>query len=437
MKVKRRFEMAHEMNADRYIKKHCRYCESELPKYFLDLGLSPLANSFVPKECAGEPEFKCPLRLTRCRTCGLVQLTHVVAPDMLFAHYLYVSSTTKTFKQHFAEYAAAVRKSLYPAKGHNALAVDIGSNDGLLLSCYRKEGLFAVGVDPAKNLCEDANRRGLKTINRYFDAACVETICKEFGHADAVSANNVFAHIDDIHGVCRNVYDLLDDQGMFVIEFPYLFVMLKDLVFDMIYHEHLSYIAVHPLRFVLGKFGFEIFDIQEVASHGGSLRVFIQKKGAFRPVRPVVADYLAREEKEGYLCNEPYLEFARRVMEVKEKLNRYVARIKAEGKSISGYGAAAKATTIINFCELTPAQIDYIVDDNPLKQNHLVPGVRIPIVPNAYLQQHPTDYVIIFAWNFAREIMIKNAALAEKNVKFIVPLPSPEIAAPALNGVKS
>lgn len=415
------------MQNDLYIKQHCRYCETELPKSFLDLGLSPLANSLVPKDQTGVEEFKWPLSLTRCRHCSLVQLTHVVPPDLLFAHYLYVSSTTQTFKQHFSEYAAAVRKRLSGSKKNNALAVDIGSNDGLLLSHYMKEGMCAVGVDPAKNLSEDANKRGLKTINRYFDDNCVEAIVNQYGHADAVSANNVFAHIDDIASVCRNVHALLDPEGMFVIEFPYLFTMLKELLFDMIYHEHLSYIAIHPLKFVLEKFGFEIFDIQEVASHGGSLRVFSQKKGAARPVATIVRDYLSAEEKLGYMKNGPYLDFAKRVMEVKKKLNDYVAKIKSEGKTIAGYGAAAKATTIINFCSLTSKQIDYIVDDNPLKQNHLVPGVRIPIVPSSHLQKHPADYVIIFAWNFAREIMARNSAVSEKGVQFIVPLPEPKV----------
>ncbi len=414
-------------NADLYKKKHCRYCAHELPKPFLDLGFSPLANSLVPCAEAGRDEFQCPLRLTRCPVCGLVQLTHVVPPDLLFAHYLYVSSTTQTFRQHFAGYAQSVKKRVASVKRNNALAVDIGSNDGLLLACYQKEGMVAVGVDPAKNLSDDANKRGLKTINRYFDTDCVEQIVREFGHADAVSANNVFAHIDDIQSVCRNVSALLDEQGMFVIEFPYLLVMFEELLFDMVYHEHLSYIAVTPLTYILGKHGFEIFDIEEVSSHGGSLRVFAQKKGGGRKVAPIVAQYLQREQKGGYLTEKPYAEFAARVAQVKTRLNDYVARIKTEGKTLAGYGAPAKATTIINYCGFGPSQIDFIVDDNPLKQDHLVPGAKIPIVPSAHLVQNPTDYVIIFAWNFAKEIMEKNGGLREKGVQFIVPLPEPKI----------
>ncbi len=418
--------MNNRANAEKYRKLNCRYCKTPLPEPFLDLGFSPLANSLVPKSEADREEFECPLCLTKCPKCHLVQLGHVVPPDLLFSHYLYVSSTTQTFRHHFADYAKAVREKL--AGQENPLAVDIGSNDGLLLSCYEKEGMCAVGVDPAKNLCEDATKRGLKTINRYFDETCVDLIVQKYGPADVVSGNNVFAHIDDIGKVCENVARLLDKNGMFVIEFPYLPFMLRDLTFDMIYHEHLSFIAITPLAFMLDQFGLSIFDIQEVASHGGSLRVFSQKKESGRhDVRPVVAQYLEKEKKDGLLTLAPYQEFAKKVLAVKVKLNDFIEKAKKQGKTIAGYGAPAKATTIVNFCELTPSQIDFIVDDNPLKQNHLVPGAKIPIVSSAYLQSHPTDYVIIFAWNFAKEITTKNFQLVNKGVQFLVPLPEPKL----------
>jgi len=410
---------------DVYLKKQCRYSGKSLPKAFLDLGFSPLANSFVPKGKEDQKEFQCPLRLTRCPESGLVQLTHVVPPDLLFSHYLYVSSTTKTFRDHFADYARAV-KSYLCADG-KALAVDIGSNDGLLVACYENEGMRGVGVDPAKNLAEEANRQGRVTLNRYFDDQAVDAIIKDYGHAHVVSGNNVFAHIDDIQGVCRNVTRLLDPKGFFVIEFPYLVTMLKELLFDMVYHEHLSYIAVHPLQYLLKQHELEIFDIQYVASHGGSLRVFSQKQGGPRSIAPVVQEYLNREREEGYLEEDVYLKFAEQVAGVKKELMSFVEKIKREGKTIAGYGAPAKATTIISYCGFTPEQIDFVVDDNSLKQDHYVPGAKIPVVPSSHLHANPTDYVIIFAWNFAREIMQKNLSLAEKGVQFIVPLPKPTL----------
>lgn len=408
-----------------YRRKQCRYCGAELPPPFLKLGPMALANSFLTREEARQPEFECPLDLTLCPVCRLVQLTHVVPAEKMFSHYLYVSSTTQTFRTHFADYARSVRAKIFKKTG--GVAVDIGSNDGLLVACYEKEGFTGIGIEPAKNLSDDANRRGIYTIHDYFGERSVKEILGKAGPADVISGNNVFAHIDDTHGVLRNVSALLDPQGIFVIEFPYLGVMFEKMFFDMIYHEHLSYIAVAPLRHVLGLFGLEIFDIEEVSSHGGSLRVYIQKKGAGRPVALKVTAMLADEARKGYDRDATYEDFAKRVYKVREELIRFVTEAKAGEKTISGYGAPAKATTIINFCRLGPREIDYVVDDNPLKQDRLVPGAKIPVVPRTYLSEHPTDFIVIFAWNFAPEIMKKLGPEKQKGIKFIIPLPSPSV----------
>jgi len=456
---------------DQYKKNACRYCDTKLDEPFLDLGLSPLANNLPKADEQDAEEFKCPLALTKCPKCHLVQLSHVVPADLMFAHYLYVSSTTKTFQIHFAEYAkdlktrllgisnksvianpakAQVKQSLSsgllrrPAKDGTSrnddqevsiggpgltqpLAVDIGSNDGLLLSCYQKEGMRAVGIEPAKNLADVANQNGFTTINQYFGENAVKEIIQKHGHADIISANNVFAHIDDVQSVLKNVNTLLDEDGIFVIEFPYLLTMFEKMFFDMIYHEHLSYIAITPLDYFAKRFGLEIFDIKEVPSHGGSLRVFIKKKTGAFPVSKTVGKYLENEVGKGTNSEQAYLAFAGRVRKVKAEILRCIQKIKSEGKSIAGYGAPAKATTIVNYCSLDTSQIDYVVDDNPLKQNRLVPGTRIPIVSSDHLNQKPPDYLLIFAWNFAKEILAKLAPLKQKNIKFIVPLPKPEI----------
>jgi SAM-dependent methyltransferase len=412
------------MTNDPHRRKTCRYCDTVLGEPFLDLGSQPLANNLPRKEDAAKTEFHCPLAVVKCPKCHLVQLTHSVPAHLMFDEYLYVSSTTQTFRTHFAEYAGDVRGRL-PQKDR-PLAVDIGSNDGLLVSCYEKAGMRGIGVEPAKNLAADANKRGVITLNRYFDEETVREITAKYGKADAISANNVFAHIDDIQSVVRNVRELLSDDGFFVIEFAYLVTMLEKMFFDMIYHEHVCYIGITALGFLMERFGMEIFDITERGTHGGSLRVFMQKKGG--PYRRAVSvDRFLREEKEkGCLDAKTYQDFASRVMSFKEKLNGMVAVLKKQEKTISGYGAPAKASTIINFCELTPREIDYIVDDNPLKQGRLIPGRKIPIVTSAYLDEHPTDYVLIFAWNFAEEIILKIEPLRARGVKFIIPLPEPK-----------
>ena len=408
-----------------YRKTKCRYCDSKLPVSFLDLGTMALANSFITPGEKGQMEFVCPLSLTCCETCKLVQLSHVVPPEKMFSNYLYVSSTTKTFQGHFLNYAKTVKSKL--ASKNNLLAVDIGSNDGLLLSCYQKVGMCAVGVDPAKNLSDEANQKGLPTINRFFDSASVQEIITRYGKADAVSANNVFAHIDDVKSVCRNVYDLLNEEGLFVIEFPYLATMFEEMFFDMIYHEHLSYISITALNYFMKSQGFKIVAIEKVASHGGSLRIFSAKQSSQVKVSPEVNNFVKEEEKKGYLTKSVYEAFARRVQNVKISLNEFVQKIWSNKNTISGYGAPAKAGTIINYCGFTPSQIEYIVDDNPLKQNTLSPGANIPIVSSQYLYEHPTDYVLIFAWNFANEIMKKIEHLRDEGTKFIVPLPKPTI----------
>ena len=425
--------------SEKYKKTKCRYCDSPLGKPFLDLGENhPLANSLPRPEDLGKPVFTCPLQLVKCAHCHLVQLAHAVPAHLMFEDYLYVSSTTKTFREHFAAYAHTVKSKLGSIS--NPVAVDIGSNDGLLVSCYMNEGMKAVGVDPAKNLAKQANAEGRPTLNRYFDETCVAEIIQKYGKAHAISANNVFAHIDDIQSVCRNVFNLLDDEGFFVIEFPYLVTMLDEMLFDMIYHEHVSYIGVTALNFLMNKYDAHVFDVQRVSSHGGSLRVFIAKQKSLFQVQPIVGELLELEKNKGCLSSEVYEKFAARVLNFKKDLNGLVKKIRDEGKTIWGYGAPAKATTIINFCELTTNEIENIVDDNPLKQGRYVPGGPslspsapngstgcIPIISSSHLEAKPPDYILIFAWNFAKEIIGKIGHLQNRGVQFIVPLPEPRI----------
>lgn len=406
-----------------YQRKTCRYCDTPLGPAFLDLGLQPLANNLPRKDDAAKPEFRCPLAVVKCEKCHLVQLTHSVPAQLMFDDYLYVSSTTKTFREHFAGYAEDVKARLTGKA--KPLAIDIGSNDGLLVSCYEKAGMRGVGIEPAKNLAAEANRNGVTTLNRYFGEETVREVITRYGKADVISANNVFAHIDDIQSVCRNVRELLADDGFLVIEFAYLVTMLEKMFFDMIYHEHVCYIGVTALGFLLNRFGMEIFDIKPVETHGGSLRVFIKKNGGPHPRTATVDRFLREEKEKGCLEKRAYLDFSARVAGFRQKLNQMITDLKKHGKTVSGYGAPAKATTIVNFCGFTPTQIDYIVDDNPLKQGRLVPGAKIPIVPSVHLNEKPTDYVLIFAWNFAKEIISKIEPLRARHVKFIIPLPEP------------
>lgn len=410
-------------DTDAYRRTACRYCEAELSPSFLDFGMMPLANSFIRENQVDESEFVCDLSLCWCANCTLVQLSHVVPPKVMFDQYLYVSSTTQTFQKHFADYARQVREKLRHVE--KALAVDIGSNDGLLLACYEQEGLRAIGVEPAENLSDLANRNGRKTMNSFFNSECVEEILATYGPAHVVSANNVFAHMDESKKVCENVVRLLVRDGLFVLEFPYLLTMIEGLLFDMIYHEHLSYPSVHALHYLFQRFDLKIFDIDFVPSHGGSLRVFVERNDGPYPTSDRVAAYLDRERVNGYLSFDTYQRFADRVNGARKEIPKYLYRIISSGKTIAGYGAAAKANTLLCACGLTNSDIKYIVDDNPLKQDYLTPGTKIPIVSSSHFDSDPSDYIVIFAWNFAPEIMKKLAHLRKQGVQFIIPLPTP------------
>ncbi len=403
----------------------CRYCTRPLGAPFLELGDMPLANAFVsPKGTAGA-EFTCPLSVVHCPACHLVQLTHVVPAARMFSHYLYVSSTSDAFRQHFRDYATAVR-SWFPQGGID-LAVDIGSNDGALVQSFLDQRVHAIGVEPATNLHHDAVRRGVPTINRYFDDGCVDEILLTRGRAGVVTANNVFAHVDDASALCGNVHALLRDDGLFVIECPYLVTMCEQLLFDMIYHEHLSYLSATALDFMLARHGFEIIAIHDVRSHGGSLRIVAQKRGGSRAGGPAWRGYIERERLGGFHETRAYEAFAGKVRQVQTQLRDAVSRERALGRVVAGYGAPAKANTLINYCQWTADDIAYLVDDNPLKQGTVAPGSRIPVVDAGALATNPPDTIIVFAWNFADEIIARMKSRVPAAVQWVVPLPAPRV----------
>lgn len=399
----------------------CRICGNRDLKKILSLGQSPLANSLLSEQELKEKEEMFPLEIMYCNNCKLCQLSYVVNPEKMFKNYVYVTSTTETFKKHFKEMAEELKEefNLNP----ESLVVDIGSNDGLLLKELKNSGVRVMGVEPAENICEIARKNGVDTMCEFFNENVVENIIKIKGKADIITGNNVFAHIADIKSVTENAKKLLKDNGIFAIEVQYLYDTMKYLTFDNIYHEHLSYYSVLSLNEFFKKHDMEIFKVKHVDSHGGSIRVYIQKKGGKLPIDAGVNELLIREKEEGLERIEIYEKFAQRVYEIRNKLKEFIEKIKAENKKIAGYGAPAKATTALNFYGINKEYIDYIVDDNKLKQGLTVPGVRIPIVSKEHLDKNLPDYIIILAWNFADEIMRNNQQYKDKGVKFIVPFP--------------
>jgi len=403
----------------------CRSCGGEGCKPFLSLGSTPLANSLLTAEQRSQPEYTVPLASVVCPTCWLVQLTEVVDPALLFRNYLYVTSTTKTFRDHFGAFANHVVDEFKLPAG--ALAVDIGSNDGLLLRSFAQRGMTVRGVEPATNLAKLANESGVPTINEFFDQRVVDTIIGDVGTASVVTANNVFAHIEDIHGVTRNVKRLLAPDGVFVVEAQYLLDTIQMMTFDNTYHEHLYYYSLTALGAFFAMHDMRIFHVEHVDTHGGSIRVFVAHKDARHTRRQSVDDMLANEERLGVRNYSFYAGYAAKIADMRERLTRHIRSLKEQGKRIAGYGAPAKSTTLLNYCGIGSQYIDYVVEDNALKHGLFTPGTHIPIVPSSELESNTPDYVLVLAWNFAKEILGKTEALQKKGVGFIVPLPTPVV----------
>lgn len=399
----------------------CRLCGSHQLTLILKLAPTPPANAFVPKEALDKPQSVFPLDVAFCEGCGHVQLLDVVDPAVLFEDYVYVSGTSPVFVQHFQHYANALFDLGRPAGGD--LVVDIGSNDGTLLRAFKDKGMEVQGIDPAKAIAERATADGIPTRAAFFGPDLGRAMAAELGPAAIVTANNVYAHIDDLGGVTDGVRALLAPDGLFSFEVSYLGDVFTDTLFDTIYHEHLSYHSVRPLIPFLAAHGLELIEAVRVPTHGGSLRGIAQRTGGPRRVGASVADMLAYEKKLGLEKAETFHAFAARIEERKRQLAGLLAERKAQGRRIVGYGAPAKATTLMYHFGLGRDALDYIVDDSPLKQGLYSPGLHVPVRPARALEENPPDDIVILAWNFAEPIMKKLQPYREAGIRFIVPLP--------------
>ena len=406
-------------------KKTCRLCGKGPLEKFFNLGLQPLANAFLAQEHF-EKEKQYPLCVARCTNsvCGFVQLAYVVNPDELFSDYVYVSSTSPAFVRHFEEYASDMDRRV-GLKG--ALTLDIGSNDGVLLKPLKALGARALGVDPAAAIAKRATESGLETIVGYFTEKFAKELKAARGEAKLITANNVFAHIDDLDDVMRGVQALLSRDGLFVIEAPYLVDYLEKKLFDTTYHEHLSYLSLRPLQLFFKKFGMHIVDVECVDTHGGSMRIMVAPDGSRFAESPTVAKLISEEETKGLYNPETYQKFTLQVFKNREALRTLLGGLKKEGKTIAGYGAPAKGNTLLNFMQVGTETLDYIVDENPLKQGLFSPGMHVPIVPASHMESHRPDYLLILAWNFAPSIMEKNKAFKDAGGQFIIPVPEAQI----------
>ncbi|MEW6510658.1 MAG: sugar nucleotide-binding protein [Bacteroidota bacterium] len=404
----------------------CRICGTATLRRYLDLGATPLANSYVKKEELSAPEYKEELALQVCTTCGLSQLTKVVHPDLMFKNYLYVSSTTETFRKHCEEMSVTTSRVAGAREGD--LVLDIASNDGCLLSRYQSIGMRVVGVDPAENLAREANAAGIPTINAYWSSSIGNDIASRFGRPRIITATNVFAHVDDMHEFVNGVQACLARQGIFVIECPYVLDFVEKNEFDTAYHEHLSYIGITPLVRLMAMHGMEVFDVEYFSDlHGGTIRTYVCAKGDYAR-GPRVREFLEREKVFGITAEAPYQAFGERVQLNKRQLIELIRKKRNDGSVIWSYGASAKGNTLVNFFELTAADVPVAIDDNPKKWEYYTPGAHMRITGIDELSTSKVDYLLLLAWNFQKEIIARCAAVHYRGA-FIVPVPVPTILA--------
>ncbi len=399
----------------------CRLCDGRLLTLVVSLTPTPPANAFVRESDRGKEQSCFPLDVFFCETCFHVQLLDVVDPRMLFENYVYVSGTSPVFVDHFKQYAESIIR--FAELSRPGLVVDVGSNDGTLLRFFKDAGHAVLGIDPAKNIAGAATASGIETLPAFFDSKLASELRSKRGPADIICANNVYAHVDDLREFTTGVKNFLAPRGLFVFEVSYLVDVVEKVLFDTIYHEHLSYHSVLPLAGFLDSMGMELIEAVRVDSHGGSLRGIAQLKGAGRPVGKSVVDAIQYERNAGFDRAKTFMQLADRINQLKTELTALLARIKREGGRIAGFGAPAKVTTLMYHFGLDAKIIDFIVDDSPLKQGLYTPGLHIPVVPAPVMYERRPDYVLILAWNFADSIMKKHEAFVRAGGRFIVPLP--------------
>ena len=409
-----------------YLRESCRMCGEGALTEAMSLKPTPPGNDFLTKEELGRDEPVYPLDLYFCEACHHIQLGHVVDPKILYQkNYSYVSATSAYFVNHLKHYAKDMveRFDLKPGD----LAVDIGSNDGTCLSFFKEKGMKVVGVDPATEIAGKATENGIDTIADFFGYRLAEELRKKYGTAKYITSHNACAHIDNLFDVVKGVEHWLEADGVFVLEVGYFVDVYTNTWFDTVYHEHLDYHTVAPFEKLFNRVGLELISVERISPQGGSIRVMAQKKGGIIKRDDSVDELIALEVKLGLDKANTLHKFNHKISQVRDNLHNLIHSLKSDGKSIAGFGAPTKATTLMAHFGLDATVLDFIVDDNPLKQGLFTPITHIPVLSADELYKMKPDYVLILAWNFAEPIMQMHKKYSQQVGQFILPMPNPEI----------
>jgi hypothetical protein len=403
----------------------CRLCGAELTRTFVDLGMSPLCESYVPAERLDEAEVFYPLHVRLCETCLLVQLPAYVSGELIFSDYAYFSSYSDSWVAHAKRYAEAMTERLDLTPG--SLVTEVASNDGYLLQHFHAAGIPVLGVEPAGNVAEAARARGIRTEVEFLGADTGREIARRYGRADLVAGNNVFAHVPDIKGFAAGLRALVKDEGMVTLEFPHLLRLIERRQYDTIYHEHFSYLSLLTASRALQTAGLRVVDVDELTTHGGSLRVYARpQESAGEPAARVKA-VLAAEEAAGLHTVAGHEGFAPAVLKIKSDLLGFLLQAAAQGRSVAGYGAPGKGNTLLNHCGIRSDLLSYTVDRSPVKQGKFLPGTHIPIYAPERLAETKPDYILVLPWNLRDEISRQLGYAGSWGGKLVVPIPELEI----------
>jgi hypothetical protein len=404
----------------------CMFCGAPLRVTFVDLGMSPLCESYVSRESLNLMERFYPLRAFVCESCFLVQLDEYVSPAEIFSEYAYFSSYSDSWVRHMKDYADMIVARI--GLGRRSFVAEIASNDGYLLQHFVAKGIPVLGIEPAANIAKVAVAKGIPTLVEFFGEKLAQRLKAEDKQADLVAGANILAQVPDVNDFVRGIKILLKPHGVVTIEFPHLANLIRENQFDTIYHEHFSYFSFLTAERIFAAHGITLFDVEEVPTHGGSLRIFGAHAGdPARPAGPHVQALKERERRMGLDRLEGYAAFADRVKATKRKLLEFLIGAKNAGKSIAGYGAPGKGNTLLNYCGVRTDFLDYTVDRNPYKQGKFLPGTHIPICPPERIDETRPDYVLILPWNFKDEIMEQMSRIRSWGGRFVVPIPKVEV----------